>query len=68
VPFGLRLAADGHKVEPNPAEVAVIKRVKRERAAGRTFQAILDGLIRDGVPARGAKGWHLTSVQRIARR
>jgi len=67
IPYGNRLAADGKTLEPHPAEGPVVERIRRERDRGATFAAIVAGLNRDKVPARG-KSWHMTTVQRVARR
>lgn len=80
VPFGYRLAdaatserrsRAGNPValEAIPAQLAVVERIRRERAAGRTMRAIADGLTADGVPtATGAKRWAYSSVQRVLQR
>jgi DNA invertase Pin-like site-specific DNA recombinase len=67
IPFGKRLATDGQTLEDDPAETAIVARIVAERKAGRTFQAIADGLEADRAQARGGR-WHLTTIQRIARR
>lgn len=48
-----------------PTDVA--ERVKRERAAGRTFHEVADALESDGVPSPAGKGrWHGGSVSAVA--
>jgi DNA invertase Pin-like site-specific DNA recombinase len=50
-----------------PAEV--VARIMAERAAGRTLQAIADGLNVDGVPTvRGGQAWRPSSVRAILKR
>ena len=47
---------------------AVVERMRRERAAGATFQAIADGLDRDGIPtAQGGRRWHAATVRDVIR-
>jgi hypothetical protein len=50
---------------PNlPLEVT--RRILAERASGRTFQAIADGLIADGIPtARGKKLWFPATIKAL---
>lgn len=64
IPYGKRLAAAGVRLEDDPQEAAIVARINRERKAGRTVQAIVDGLGADGVPSRGSR-WHRTTVSRI---
>lgn len=66
IPYGMRLASDG-RLEPHPTEAPIVERIRRERAAGATFESIRAGLERDCVPARGER-WHMTTVQAIAKR
>ena len=80
VPFGYQLAdaatsatrsRAGNVValEAVPAQLAVVERIRRERAAGRSMRAIATGLTVDGVPtATGAKRWAYSSVQRVLQR
>jgi DNA invertase Pin-like site-specific DNA recombinase len=45
----------------------VLRRVVDERAAGRSFRAIAEGLTAEGVPtARGGAVWHASSVKAVA--
>lgn len=45
----------------------LVERITGERAAGMTWQAIADGLNRDGVPTlRGGSSWRVSSVQTVA--
>lgn len=48
-----------------PAEVT--RRIVAERAEGRTFQAIADGLMADGIPtARGNTRWYPATIKAVA--
>lgn len=64
LPYGKRLAADGETLCDDRSEAAVVRRIFRERKAGKSVQAIVDGLNADEVPARGV-AWHRTTVVRI---
>lgn len=45
---------------------SIVRRVVRQREAGRTWKAIADGLNRDRVPTvRGGRCWRVSSVQRV---
>jgi DNA invertase Pin-like site-specific DNA recombinase len=47
---------------------AVVQRMRQERAAGATLQAIADGLDRDGIPtAQGGRCWHAATVRDVIR-
>jgi hypothetical protein len=48
----------------------VRERVLRDRAAGLSWQAIADGLVRDRVPnpARGGVSWTVRAVRKLAAR
>lgn len=63
IPFGFQLGAGG-KLEPNPTERSVVKRVQDMRRNGETFRSIVATLNCEQVPARG-KRWHLNSVARM---
>lgn len=64
VPYGSQLGPDGRTLEPNPAEQAVLARLRELRASGVTLQAITNQLNADGTPPRGSR-WHLTTVARL---
>jgi site-specific DNA recombinase len=77
IPFGYQLADNGARSRAGnpvalaavPAQLAVVERIRRERAAGRSMRAIADGLTVDGVPtATGAARWAYSSVQRVLQR
>jgi DNA invertase Pin-like site-specific DNA recombinase len=66
IPYGFRALEGGH-LEGEPAEQAILTRVRALRASGATFQSIVDTLNAAGVPARG-KRWHLATVHALATR
>jgi len=57
--------AEGVRIgRPPVVPAAVVERVQRERAAGRTLSAIADGLNEDGVPtAQGGRRWYPATVR-----
>ena len=62
VPFGYARTSDGLTVDDDAA--AIVRRIIAERRrTGGTFQAIADGLNRDGITtARGGQAWRPSSV------
>jgi hypothetical protein len=46
-------------------EAPILRRIIRERAKRRTWQAIADGLNLDGITKRNATEWRATDVQSI---
>jgi DNA invertase Pin-like site-specific DNA recombinase len=60
---GLKMGRDGVRdTDPQLAQ-----RIQRERASGATWQAIADGLNRDGIATvRGGREWRVSSVQSAA--
>jgi DNA invertase Pin-like site-specific DNA recombinase len=77
IPFGYQLADNGARSRAGnpvalaavPAQLAVVERIRRERAAGRSMRAIAKGLTDDKVPtATGAARWAYSSVQRVLQR
>lgn len=66
LPYGYRLGEDGVSLVADEAEGPVLDQILALRAAGSTYQAILNWLQAD-VPARGER-WHMTRVQQICRR
>jgi DNA invertase Pin-like site-specific DNA recombinase len=53
---------------PRVLSDALVERMRRERAAGATFQAIADGLNCDGIPtAHGGRRWHAATVRDVIR-
>jgi site-specific DNA recombinase len=51
----------------HPATAAIVRRIFREAASGRTLRAIAQGLTADGVPNRQgeAKAWSYVSVRKV---
>lgn len=77
VPYGYVLTDGGARSRAGnpvqlaavPAQLEVVERIRRERAAGRSMRAIADGLTADGIPtATGAARWAYSSVQRVLQR
>jgi DNA invertase Pin-like site-specific DNA recombinase len=66
--YGLQVV-DGMLI-PNPAEEAVIERVKALRTNGHAmgYREIARLFTHEGVPSRGAKGWHHSGIASICRR
>lgn len=61
----------GHPVAlaPVPEQLAVVERIRRERAAGLSMRTIADRLTADGIPtATGSARWSHTTIQRIVGR
>lgn len=67
VPYGYRLAADGHTLEREPAEQACVALVRAYRTEGLSIRAIAARLDAEAVPARGGR-WHPTTVARLLER
>jgi DNA invertase Pin-like site-specific DNA recombinase len=61
--------AEGVKVgRPSVLPVSLLRRIRRERAKGKSLAAIADGLNRDGVPtAQGGKLWYPATVRYLTR-
>lgn len=59
--------ARGERLGATPAlPVEITRRIIAERKARRTFQAIADGLITDGVPtARGKARWYPATIRSV---
>ena len=59
--------ARGERLGARPAlPVEVTRRILTERAEGRTFQAIADGLVADGIPtARGKPRWYPATIKAV---
>jgi len=60
-------SARGERLGARPAlPVDVTRRILTERAAGRTFQAIADGLMAEGVrTSRGGAKWHPATIKAV---
>jgi site-specific DNA recombinase len=67
VPFGYRLAGDGVRLEPEPAEQETIGKVLELRSSGLAIRTIAQRLNGDGVTARG-KRWHPTTIHKLLTR
>ena len=65
VEFGYRLAADGRRVEPNPAEQAAVEAIRTLRAQGSTLRGIAATLNGQGHRTRRGSEWRLESVARV---
>jgi site-specific DNA recombinase len=63
--FGYRLAADGHHVEPDPAEQGVLHEVRRLRQSGQTMRGIAASLNHRAFRTRRGSAWRLEHVARI---
>jgi DNA invertase Pin-like site-specific DNA recombinase len=61
--------ARGERLGAAPAlPVEVTRRIIAERANGRTFQAIADGLMEDGIPtARGKTRWFPATIKAVTK-
>lgn len=69
VPYGFAVAADGVKLEPVPAEQAVIEKLNQMRADGHTLRDIAAELTRQGfLTQEGKPTWSHTTVSRILQR
>ncbi len=69
IPFGWTLEADGRTLSPDPAEQAVIEKIRELRAAGHTLRAIASELTRQGITTReGHATWTHQTVASILKR
>jgi DNA invertase Pin-like site-specific DNA recombinase len=66
-PFGSRVAPGSKRLEPDPAELATMERVREWRAAGVSIRGIAERLNAAGVPSRGRR-WHATTIVNLLRR
>jgi DNA invertase Pin-like site-specific DNA recombinase len=67
IPFGSRLAADGHALEPDPTEQRALAVLKELRGAGATYREIATELNRQGFRSRTGGPFVRQSVHRIRR-
>jgi site-specific DNA recombinase len=65
VPYGYRLAADGHTLVPVATEQAVITEARRLKASGLALRTIAAELARAGMVARNGKRFEAAQVQRM---
>lgn len=64
VPYGF--SRDGNRLVPNPAEMAVIDRIRAQRRAGTSFGRIAADLNAAAVPTKGGKGvWYPMTVKLV---
>lgn len=68
VPFGFAAIGEGTDWVPVPEEQAVLARVRRARAAGRTYRHIADELNATLVPTKRGGRWYAGTVQQILAR
>jgi site-specific DNA recombinase len=67
VPFGYRMAADGLHLEADPAEQAVLSRMRELKAAGLTTRQIAEELNRQGCTTRRGTAWRFQYVAEALR-
>ena len=67
VPFGCRLAADGVRLEDDPAEQDVLARIRSLKAAGHTLREIAAELNRQGYRTRRGTAWRFEYVGNVLR-
>lgn len=65
VPFGYQLAADGERLEPNSAELAIVAKIRQLRTHGYTLRAIADALNADGLTTRRRTPWRIQYVDSV---
>jgi hypothetical protein len=66
IPLGMTLQLDNKTLMPVAEELAIIDRIRAERAAGRSMRAIAADLTTDGIPTkRGNAVWSYSTIQRI---
>jgi hypothetical protein len=63
--YGFTVSLSGKLIE-DPAEQAVISRVKELRARGLSLRAIANVLAEQGIQSRAAKPFHFQAVARLA--
>jgi DNA invertase Pin-like site-specific DNA recombinase len=62
VPFGYRMAVDGLHLEADPAEQAVLSRIRELKATGRTTRQIAEELNQQGCTTRRGTAWRFQYV------
>jgi site-specific DNA recombinase len=67
VPFGYRAAADGLHLEADPAEQAVLSRMRELKAVGLTTRQIAEELNRQGCTTRRGTAWRFQYVAEALR-
>jgi DNA invertase Pin-like site-specific DNA recombinase len=68
VPYGSRLAGDGVRLEPEPAEHRVLQAIEVLRASGQTFRQVATSLNREGITTRRGTAWKHQYVASLVRR
>lgn len=67
-PFGWRLGRDGRTLVPHPHEQAAIELMAKQRANGKTFAKIAQGMATMGVRTKsGSRRWHSKVVWGVLR-
>jgi DNA invertase Pin-like site-specific DNA recombinase len=67
IPFGYRVAADGLHLDPDPAEQAILCRMRELKAAGYTTRQVADELNRQGYTTRRGTAWRFQYVAEALR-
>jgi DNA invertase Pin-like site-specific DNA recombinase len=62
IPFGFRMASCGELLEEDPAEQAILSRIRELKAAGHTIREIADELNRQGYTTRRGTAWRFQYV------
>jgi DNA invertase Pin-like site-specific DNA recombinase len=68
IPHGHRLADDGRRLEPDPAEAQAIAAMLELRAAGRSLRSIARELDSLGHRTKGGKPWQRSTVHDVLKR
>jgi DNA invertase Pin-like site-specific DNA recombinase len=66
-PFGQRIAGDGVRLEPDPAEQAILVRVREANVAGATLRAIAARLAAEGLRGRTGRPFGAGQIRRLLR-
>jgi DNA invertase Pin-like site-specific DNA recombinase len=67
IPFGYRMAPDGHSLETDSAEQDILARIHELKAAGHTTREIADELNRQGYVTRRGTAWRFEYVAKVLR-
>jgi site-specific DNA recombinase len=68
VPYGRRLAADGIRLETDPAEAEAIRLIVALRSARASLREIAGELDRRGIPTKSGRPWKHSTVHDVLRR
>lgn len=63
----LGFTRDGHRLVENKVEIAVVKLIQKQRAAGYSLAKIAAHLNNKSVPTKLSGKWHLVTVQSVLR-